>query len=194
MMDAAEIAKGLPKARKIVGRGWRACCPAHDDHEPSLDVDDAPDGKVLVKCRAGCSQDAVIAALKARGAWPEAARNGHDKPKRRIVATYDYHDAAGEVAYQVVRFEPKDFRQRRPDPAKPGEWVWNMSGISPVPYRLPELASSDNRAVLVCEGEKDARQGGGARTRLDNKPRRRRQVAPGPEQVVQWPGRLHPPA
>jgi putative DNA primase/helicase len=155
MMGAAEIAKGLPNARKN-GAAWKACCPAHDDHEPSLDIDDGPDGKPLVICRAGCTQDAVIAALKARGAWPEAPATGHEKRKRRIAATNDYTDAGGELAYQVVRYDPKDFRQRRPDSDRKGEWLWNMHGVAPVPYRLPELVASDHRAVLVCEGEKDA--------------------------------------
>jgi putative DNA primase/helicase len=46
----------------------RMCkCPAHDDRTPSLHVSDSRDGKVLVRCHAGCSQDAVIEALKAKG-------------------------------------------------------------------------------------------------------------------------------
>jgi len=32
----------------------------------------------------------------------------------QIVATYDYRDEAGELVFQVVRYEPKDFRQRKP--------------------------------------------------------------------------------
>ena len=72
----------------------------------------------------------------------------------RIVATYDYRDAAGNLAYQTVRYDPKDFRQRRP---KPGcGWVWNLQGIEALPYRLPELVAADTlRLVVVCEGEKD---------------------------------------
>jgi putative DNA primase/helicase len=46
-----------------------ACCPAHDDKNPSLAVDDSASG-LLVKCFAGCDQGAVIDALKARGLWP----------------------------------------------------------------------------------------------------------------------------
>lgn len=37
-------------------------CPAHDDHNPSLHVSESG-GKVLVKCHARCSQQAVIDAL-----------------------------------------------------------------------------------------------------------------------------------
>jgi hypothetical protein len=35
-------------------------------------------------------------------------------PRARIVAEYDYHDAQGNVVFQVVRMDPKDFRQRKP--------------------------------------------------------------------------------
>jgi hypothetical protein len=42
--------------------------PAHDDHNPSLHVSDNR-GKPLVKCHAGCSQEVVINALRARGLW-----------------------------------------------------------------------------------------------------------------------------
>ena len=41
-----------------------ACCPAHDDKHPSLSLSEAPDGKLLWKCHAGCSQEAVYEKLK----------------------------------------------------------------------------------------------------------------------------------
>jgi putative DNA primase/helicase len=47
--------------------------------------------------------------------------------------------------------EPKDFRQRRPDGN--GKWIWNLKGIQPVLYRLPEVISHDE--VILVEGEKD---------------------------------------
>src|ERR1700751_3616853 len=97
-MTAASIAGALRLGRKS-GLGWVACCPAHEDHDPSLTLRDA-DGKVLVNCHAGCKQSAVINALKALGLWPEAAQ----KPwQRRIVAEYSYTDERGELIYQVVR-------------------------------------------------------------------------------------------
>ena len=51
------------------GAGYSACCPAHDDRNPSLSIRDSNDGRVLIKCHAGCSQEAVIAALKRLGLW-----------------------------------------------------------------------------------------------------------------------------
>ena len=45
-------------------------CPAHDDNTPSLHVSEGASGKVLVKCHAGCSQEAVINQLKGLRLWP----------------------------------------------------------------------------------------------------------------------------
>ena len=56
------------------GAAWMARCPAHDDREPSLAITDARDGKVLVCCHAGCSQQDVIAAFQARGLWDAGER------------------------------------------------------------------------------------------------------------------------
>ena len=53
----------------------------------------------------------------------------------------------------MVRFEPKDFRQRRPKPG--GGWDWSVKGVRVVPYRLPELLAEPARPVVVAEGEKD---------------------------------------
>jgi putative DNA primase/helicase len=72
-----------------------------------------------------------------------------------IVATYDYRDESGELLYQVVRYEPKDFRQRRPDGK--GGWIWNLNNTRRVLYRLQELLTADKRQwIFVVEGEKDA--------------------------------------
>jgi putative DNA primase/helicase len=77
------------------------------------------------------------------------------RPKqRRIVATYDYRDEAGALLFQVVRYAPKTFRQRRPDGS--GGWSWRVRGIRQVPYRLPELLAERDAPVFIVEGEKDA--------------------------------------
>ncbi len=64
------------------------------------------------------------------------------------------------MLYQNVRYEPKTFRARRPDPARAGEWIWNLQEVKRVPYRLPELRNHaiDNRPdnpIFINEGEKD---------------------------------------
>jgi len=136
---------------KRQGKEWRTHCPAHKDEWPSLSIADGEDGKVLVHCRAGCSQDAVIAALRERGLWPNRG-DGHRREESE--ATYDYRDGAGRLLFQVVRYPHKKFKQRRPDDN--GRWVWNLDGVRRVPYRLPELLAAPRDAWLyIPEGEKD---------------------------------------
>jgi hypothetical protein len=42
------------------------CCPAHADRRPSLGVRELPDGKLLLRCYAGCDSADVLAALHLR--------------------------------------------------------------------------------------------------------------------------------
>jgi putative DNA primase/helicase len=56
------ILRLLPDAHPA-GRGWKALCPAHDDHDPSLSISEAEDGRVLMKCFAGCAAVDVARAL-----------------------------------------------------------------------------------------------------------------------------------
>lgn len=79
------------------------------------------------------------------------------KAKPRILdAVYDYVDPDSKLLYQCVRFkDPKDFRQRRPDPAG-GDWIWNLQGVELVLFRLPQLLKADpGETILFVEGEKD---------------------------------------
>lgn len=68
-----------------------------------------------------------------------------------IVATYDYTSAGGKLLFQVVRYEPKTFRQRRPSA---GGWNWDVNGIQKPLYALQRISKAD--VVWVVEGEKDA--------------------------------------
>lgn len=133
-------------------------CPAHDDQHPSLSVTDK-NGKLLVSCKTGCPQDAVIDALRVRGLW------GEKPAERRVVARFDYKNADGDLLYQVERLEGDDhkrdgvrnktFRVRRPDGH--GGWVYRLDNVPRVLYRLPELMATDaTTPVFVVEGEAKA--------------------------------------
>jgi putative DNA primase/helicase len=66
-------------------------CPAHDDKNPSLHVADGSRG-VVVKCHAGCSQERVIGALKARGLWTGAQRSARKKGADYLRAEQEAHE------------------------------------------------------------------------------------------------------
>jgi hypothetical protein len=68
-VNAADLAARLDGKKN--GTGYVARCPAHADSTPSLRISDGDGGKLLVKCFAGCTQDAVIDALRRLGHWPK---------------------------------------------------------------------------------------------------------------------------
>lgn len=52
----------LEKVKGSKGR-WTACCPAHGDKSPSLAITQLDDGRILLKCFAGCSAFEVVGSL-----------------------------------------------------------------------------------------------------------------------------------
>jgi hypothetical protein len=81
--------------------------------------------------------------------------NGARHGAATIVAVYGYPDETGDILFEVVRFDPKAFRQRRPDGN--GGHVWSIHGVRRVPFRLSELneAIALERIVWIVEGERD---------------------------------------
>ena len=51
-----QLQKILNALRKVrpSGNGWTALCPAHVDRRNSLSIAQGNDGRVLLKCHAGC--------------------------------------------------------------------------------------------------------------------------------------------
>ena len=80
-----------------------------------------------------------FSAATAAGRASAIPPDGSDPPSDgEIETTYDYRGPDGSLVYQVVRRPPKRFLQRRPDPDHPGEWIWDLKGVQPIPYRLFE--------------------------------------------------------
>lgn len=129
-------------------------CPFHEDNRASFSVN-LETG--LWKCHAGgcgLQGNARQFAERVGAAVPdEARREGNRRAGGPdVAATYPYRDEAGRLLFEVVRYRPKGFKQRRPDGR--GGWVWKLEGVRRVLYRLPELAKGPD-PVLVVEGEKD---------------------------------------
>jgi len=103
----------------------------------------------LIRFALGCDYKAAFDWLRSNGY--ESFLGERPSPKRPV-KEYDYTDESGARLYQTVRFEPKDFRQRRSDGN--GGWIWK-GPERPVPYKLPELIASGDAPVLIAGGEKD---------------------------------------
>jgi len=52
----------LPDAKRN-GRDWSARCPGHSDEHASLSIGQGDDGRALLRCHAGCTAEAIVAAL-----------------------------------------------------------------------------------------------------------------------------------
>lgn len=141
----------LTKFQKIKPTGanqWQALCPAHDDRVSSLHITKSGD-KWLIKCHAGCKVEDVVGAMGCQ--MSDLFEDSQRALARKEIAYYDYTDEKGNLLYQVVRYEPKDFRPRHKGVG--GEWVYSMNGVRRVLYNLPAVMSAT--LVYVVEGEKD---------------------------------------
>ena len=136
MAYAEAIAKALGGHK--TGHDWMARCPAHDDREPSLSIRGANDGKVLVRCHAGCDQARVIEALRARGLWWNSELGRLAGPARRTVAgdRKEHEDARRTKATLGI------WRGSRPATGTPVEAYLRSRGLNlPCPSTLRFHAS-----------------------------------------------------
>jgi hypothetical protein len=162
---AAYYRERAPKVAHT-GAEWRGPCPIHDGTDDNFTVNP---NTGMAYCHSQCGKGWSIMQLEnavSGKSWKECRRDineivgrqNHEPAKWREVAHYDYTDAEGQMLFQVVRLEPKTFRQRRRvvkmDGASAGvTWEYNVKGVHRVLYRLPKVISADQ--VLLVEGEKD---------------------------------------
>jgi len=159
-MDLHEIATRLSHV-KWRGDTFMARCPAHKDRTPSLSGKSGDGGRTLLKCHAGCRVEDIVArvGLTVRDLFVDATTPSMTTPE--IVETYPYTAEDGTLLYEVVRYVPKAFRQRRPD-GRNG-WIWKLDDPTATPpvttprvlLGLPELI--DVTDIFIVEGEKDVR-------------------------------------
>lgn len=159
--------------------GYKACCPAHPDRTPSLSISETDSGKVVVYCHAGCTQEAVMAALgysftfadhddprtpkggrnvtRKRHATPEAAIKAakwgvEQTDKREIVETIPHLYENGKPFGYSVRFNFADGKTYRQVHRDGDAWLTSAGDkLWPI-FKLNEL-SNENR-VFLHEGEK----------------------------------------
>jgi 5S rRNA maturation endonuclease (ribonuclease M5) len=157
-VDVVRAVLGEPQ--KQSGQELLYCCPRHEDRHPSLSINVAKNVWMCGPCNASGTAWALAAFI--------AQLEPSDKPglttwlgthgllsrkssEGKIETIYDYIDRDGKLQFQVVRYHPKDFRQRRPNGN--GGFEWNLDDVVRVIYRLTEVMIADN--VIVVEGERD---------------------------------------
>lgn len=140
------------------GSNTKVCCPAHHDVNPSLSIGEDATGRVLWHCFAGCSQDDVLDAIRAKGLEPtrnshprlESANDDNDK-LRRAVAIYKQCDSgANSVVETYLRARGITLpvpRQARlaPGHTLPPDWT---SWWPHLPSMLLPVIASDGTGLL----------------------------------------------
>ncbi len=93
MSNLDTILNQLDKVKAYGNNKWLACCPAHNDKHPSLKVTMTDDGKILIKCWAGCDISAVLKALSIEMAdlFPDkiSYTKGSKPPKFNRIELFD---------------------------------------------------------------------------------------------------------
>jgi hypothetical protein len=122
-LDIHDVLSRLSGVRELgTGKGWIALCPAHEDRKPSLRIAEGSDGRVLLRCFAGCSPEEIVRALglELRDLFPTS------EPEwvARCPAHAEWPISARSLR-SLFRW-PRNFRnaRRRKDgaPARAGRW------------------------------------------------------------------------
>ena len=139
-----QLANYFGKPQRLKEGSWNCLCPAHDDKQSSLTISPGKIHDIIFDCKAMCSWNDLLPHI------PSEYRS-YSKSKSTY---YDYRDEDGNLLYQVVRYEPKTFRQRRPNG---NDWSWSLAGVKRVPFLLPEVieAVKNKQTIYIVEGEKD---------------------------------------
>lgn len=128
-------------------------CPAHDDGTASLSIIEI-DGKILMKCFAGCETKSILDAvgLTLKDLFLDAPKG------KQLIATYDYTNEKGVLAHRTYRYLDKGKKKFMQSAFKGGQEFWSLKGIKLYPYNLVAVlkAQPDYDDIYIVEGEKDA--------------------------------------
>ena len=153
----AYILAQLSKVREDSEHRAVACCPAHDDKNPSLSLKLQPD-RVLVKCFAGCTAETVcralgltVADLFDRTGEIDLGRASRDPSSRIVTAEfqYEWRDAATGAAVVQTRTDHADNH-------KAVRWPPGTSKAPLLYHRHPAGPTLGDPPLIVCEGAKCA--------------------------------------
>ncbi len=172
------VARVLSRVQaKPNGRGWMARCPAHNDRKPSLSIAQGDDGRALLHCHAGCTHDAIAAALgiEKRELFADAGESAAPPPRAprlfptakeavegyratlgQEAARWIYRDAAGQPVGMVMRWNLEDGSKTIRPLWRIGEnWQQTYPPQRSI-YALDRLEADRTGRVFVTEGEKCA--------------------------------------
>ncbi len=155
MTNPVDLVLGRLEGVRVSGASWVARCPAHDDRHASLSVARGKDGLALLTCHAGCTVEAIVAAIDWTMADLFPSRDELRGPEETV---YDIRDAAGMIQAVHVRRDDvgsgKQLFWKRPSGAL---GLAGRTTASLPLYGAERVAGWDVREpIFLTEGEKAA--------------------------------------
>jgi hypothetical protein len=159
-MKIDDLLDRLERVRPKSGGGWTARCPAHEDKEPSLSIDQRNDA-ILLHCFAGCSVDTItqrlgldLADLFVEPRPLAAASNGVAR-----TIWYDGRDINGEIVARHKRVEQPG-KKKRMSWWLPGATEAGLNGLPTNSLALFDITQLPDwpatAPIIIVEGEKAA--------------------------------------
>ncbi len=178
MTPIEKVLSRLP-GHRTAGDGFKACCPSHEDRNPSLSIREADDGTVLLKCFGGCPTPRIVSDLELNmtdlfptprePSWPANLSPKPQSEPRNFASADDaikaygrgspgrqwsYTDAEGVEVGRTARWETAAGKEIRPVAKFPDGWR-HLAMPAPRPLlNLPALLADSDSVVYVVEGEK----------------------------------------
>lgn len=100
-MSVQQLLNKLIKVKHNGNGSYMACCPAHDDRSPSLSIKDNGDGRIMLKCFAGCETIDILQSIGLD--WDDVMPPKQEKPVHVIKPKQ--HSIYADDALQIVRNE-----------------------------------------------------------------------------------------
>jgi len=154
---------------------WMVRCPAHNDHKPSLSIAEGDDGRVMVKCHAGCKTEDIVSSMGLK--MTDLFCSAPVKRKSSVKQSFSTNQAAiaslekqigGQAtnrwlytrkdqseAFWIIRIQDENGQKHfRPIHKTANGWVCRKPQKQLPLYRLPQILNAHR--VIVAEGEKAA--------------------------------------
>lgn len=98
-MSIETLLSRLDKVKSTSRNRWMCSCPSHADKSPSMHIQVADDGRILINCKAGCDPYSILQAvgLDWDSVFPESLTSHREQPKKQVLFASE--------ALQLIRFE-----------------------------------------------------------------------------------------